>query len=66
MYSLFAVINHHGTMQQGHYTSYVRLAQPGEQWFQCDDETINVATSAEVLSSEGYMLFYIKRQLEYK
>jgi len=65
-YSLFAVINHHGTMQQGHYTSYVRLAQPGEQWFQCDDETISMATSAEVLSSEGYMLFYIKRRLEYE
>ena len=65
MYSLYAVINHHGTMQQGHYTSYVRLAQPGEQWFRCDDETIRCATTTEVLSSEGYMLFYIKRRLEY-
>lgn len=66
VYSLFAVINHHGTMQQGHYTSYVRLAQAGEEWFKCDDETIHQATSAEVLSSEGYMLFYIKKRLEYE
>lgn len=51
-------------MQQGHYTSYVRVTQPGEEWFLCDDEAIHVASSAEVLTSEGYMLFYIKRQLE--
>ena len=42
-------------MAQGHYTSYVRLAQPGEQWFMCDDEAIHMATTAEVLSSEGYV-----------
>lgn len=66
VYSLFAVVNHHGTFQHGHYTSFVRLAQPGGQWFLCDDESIHMASSTDVLESEGYMLFYIKRRLLHK
>eukprot|EP00041_Stephanoeca_diplocostata_P034275 m.1156223 g.1156223 ORF g.1156223 m.1156223 type:complete len:652 (-) comp24492_c0_seq4:3864-5819(-) len=66
VYSLFAVVNHHGTFQNGHYTNFVRLAQPGGQWFLCDDESIRMAASTDVLQSEGYMLFYIKRRLLHK
>eukprot|EP00824_Muranothrix_gubernata_P007443 TRINITY_DN19503_c0_g3_i1.p1 TRINITY_DN19503_c0_g3~~TRINITY_DN19503_c0_g3_i1.p1 ORF type:complete len:515 (-),score=84.64 TRINITY_DN19503_c0_g3_i1:15-1409(-) len=57
-YELFAVINHHGTMEKGHYTNYVRK---NDRWFRCDDAFITHATQEEALSSQGYLLFYIKK-----
>ena len=35
LYRLFAVVNHMGTYDSGHYINYVLHA--GEQWFRCDD-----------------------------
>eukprot|EP01134_Creolimax_fragrantissima_P008488 CFRG8488T1 len=61
-YSLFSVVNHHGTLHSGHYTSFVRH---GDQWFKCDDAVITHARLDDVLRSEGYLLFYIKDELEY-
>lgn len=65
-YTLFAVINHIGTMEQGHYTNYVRLASQEGQWFRCDDHVITLADRRTVLASQAYMLFYIKTRLEYR
>lgn len=64
-YSLFAVVNHIGTMQNGHYTCFVKLAQQSGEWFKCDDETVTLSTLSDVLCSQGYMLFYAKTRLEY-
>ncbi|XP_077001216.1 ubiquitin carboxyl-terminal hydrolase 51 [Tamandua tetradactyla] len=61
-YSLFAVINHHGTLESGHYTSFIR--QQKDQWFSCDDAIITKATIEDLLYSEGYLLFYHKQSLE--
>ncbi|KAM8895663.1 LOW QUALITY PROTEIN: ubiquitin carboxyl-terminal hydrolase 51 [Lycaon pictus] len=61
-YSLFAVINHHGTLESGHYTSFIR--QQKDQWFSCDDAIITKATIEDFLYSEGYLLFYHKQGLE--
>jgi ubiquitin carboxyl-terminal hydrolase 22/27/51 len=36
------------------------------QWFKCDDANIKPATMEQVLSSEGYLLFYIKDSLDYE
>ncbi|XP_050390499.1 ubiquitin carboxyl-terminal hydrolase 22 isoform X3 [Patella vulgata] len=63
-YSLFAVVNHCGTIEVGHYTCYIRLHK--DQWFKCDDHMITKATITEVLNSEGYLLFYHKQILEYE
>lgn len=62
-YSLFAVVNHSGSLHNGHYTCYIRQHQ--DQWFKCDDAWITKATAEEVLTSEGYLLFYHKKKLEY-
>lgn len=62
-YSLFAVVNHSGSLHNGHYTCYIRQQQ--DQWFKCDDAWLTKATAEEVLSSEGYLLFYHKKVLEY-
>lgn len=63
-YTLFAVINHIGTIEAGHYTSYVR--QYKDKWFRCNDHQIVPATINDVLASEGYLLFYHKQILEYQ
>lgn len=63
-YSLFAVVNHSGTIECGHYTCFIR--QHKNQWFKCDDHLITKAMPQEVLNSEGYLLFYHKQILEYE
>ncbi|KAL4240000.1 Ubiquitin carboxyl-terminal hydrolase 22 [Mactra antiquata] len=63
-YSLFAVVNHSGTIECGHYTCFIR--QHKNQWFKCDDHLITRALPQEVLNSEGYLLFYHKQILEYE
>ncbi|GBP18137.1 Ubiquitin carboxyl-terminal hydrolase nonstop [Eumeta japonica] len=50
-YSLFAVVNHLGSLDAGHYTAYVR--QMKGSWFKCDDHMITQASLREVLDSEG-------------
>lgn len=63
-YTLFAVINHLGnSMNEGHYIAYVRQQQ--DFWYKCDDHVITRANLQEVLSSEGYLLFYHKHVLSY-
>ena len=64
-YTLFSVVNHYGTLQNGHYTNYIRSADVDGQWFLCNDETVTMAPLSDVLLSEGYMLFYVKKRLEY-
>ncbi|XP_077019453.1 ubiquitin carboxyl-terminal hydrolase 22 [Tamandua tetradactyla] len=63
-YALFAVVNHQGTLESGHYTSFIR--QHKDQWFKCDDAIITKASIKDVLDSEGYLLFYHKQFLEYE
>jgi len=62
-YFLFAVVNHHGTIESGHYTCFIRLTR--EQWFKCDDHLISKASINDVMNSEGYLLFYHKIWLDY-
>jgi ubiquitin carboxyl-terminal hydrolase 22/27/51 len=50
-YSLFAVVNHSGSIHNGHYTCFIR--QQDEQWFKCDDEWITRANLEDVLHSEA-------------
>lgn len=52
-YSLYAVINHVGTLDAGHYTAYVRHQK--DIWVKCDDHIITTATLKQVLDSEGYV-----------
>ncbi|OUC39631.1 Ras family protein [Trichinella nativa] len=58
-YVLYAVINHAGQTETGHFTCFLR---PNDgQWYHCDDNVITPATDSEVYDSEAYMLFYQKR-----
>lgn len=64
IYSLYAVTNHVGSMDSGHYTAFVR--QQRGKWYKCDDHQITRASLTDVLASEGYQLFYHKQLLQYE
>ena len=57
MYDLYAVVNHRGELQGGHYTAYVLDNQ--KQWLLFDDETVSVVYNKEsIVSTNAYVLFY--------
>ena len=59
LYDLFGVAVHHGNMQNGHYTSYVRSQA---EWFLCDDALVSPALEESVRASKAYMLFYVAKK----
>jgi ubiquitin carboxyl-terminal hydrolase 22/27/51 len=61
-YELFAVVNHQGRIDNGHYVCYVRHSG---LWMKCDDSWITEASLCEVLASNAYLLFYVRKHLEY-
>ncbi|KAF9072688.1 hypothetical protein BDP27DRAFT_1319811 [Rhodocollybia butyracea] len=62
-YELFAVINHEGQMDNGHYTNFARF---DSQWYRFDDDKVTHASLGSCLKSTPYMCFYAKKHLEYK
>lgn len=60
LYDLFAVVNHNGTIDSGHYTAWVR--REGD-WFKCDDDKVSkMKVKSPISSTEAYLLFYAQRQ----
>ncbi|OJA12768.1 hypothetical protein AZE42_07914 [Rhizopogon vesiculosus] len=78
-YDLFAVINHEGQMDNGHYTNFARFQ---DEWYRFDDDKyaldclplpydltfgrVTPSTLGDCLASNAYMCFYVKRHLDYK
>jgi hypothetical protein len=58
LYDLFGIAVHHGTMQNGHYTAFIRRQA---SWFHCDDASVTPATPKAVRSCKAYLLFYIRK-----
>jgi len=58
-YKLFAVVNHIGSIDTGHYTCYI-AHPPSSLWYLCDDTTISKVSLSKVLNSHAYLLFYIR------
>ncbi|XP_075049636.1 LOW QUALITY PROTEIN: ubiquitin carboxyl-terminal hydrolase 21 [Mixophyes fleayi] len=55
VYNLYALCNHSGSVHYGHYTAYCK-DQAG--WFAYNDSRVSPISESQVLSSEGYVLFY--------
>ena len=67
LYDLYAVSNHMGSLNGGHYTAFCKNA-PTDQWLYFDDSRVS-AVSAEkvkdtVCSASAYLLFYRKRGMD--
>ncbi|KAM9305212.1 ubiquitin carboxyl-terminal hydrolase 31 [Gastrophryne carolinensis] len=60
IYDLYAVCNHHGTMQGGHYTAYCKNSVDG-LWYCFDDSEVQPLSEDEVCKPAAYILFYQRR-----
>lgn len=60
LYDLYAVCNHHGTMQGGHYTAHCKNSIDG-QWYCFDDSDVHPIPEDEVCKQTAYILFYQRR-----
>lgn len=62
-YELYGIINHTGSLNMGHYYSFIRELQDNgkfsNQWICCNDSRVNNITNEEAMNSQNaYMLFY--------
>ena len=62
VYDLYAVCNHQGNMQGGHYTSYCKNPVDG-RWFSFDDQKVAPMSEASVITADAYILFYQRASL---
>ncbi|XP_074870623.1 ubiquitin carboxyl-terminal hydrolase 43 isoform X2 [Carettochelys insculpta] len=62
LYDLYAVCNHHGSMQGGHYTAYCRNSLDGH-WYSYDDSAVEPVREDEVSTRGAYILFYQRRNI---
>nr|XP_005989707.2 PREDICTED: inactive ubiquitin carboxyl-terminal hydrolase 50 isoform X1 [Latimeria chalumnae] len=62
-YNLYAVVNHSGDMDSGHYTAYCKHPVT-HNWFEFDDETVNYISASTLQSSAAYIFFYTCQELQ--
>ncbi|OQR68855.1 ubiquitin carboxyl-terminal hydrolase 15-like, partial [Tropilaelaps mercedesae] len=63
VYDLYAVCNHHGTMQTGHYTAFCKNPVNG-LWYHYDDATVSTVTDeTHLITCDAYILFYQRNML---
>lgn len=60
IYDLYAVCNHEGNTNFGHYTSLINY---DNKWFKFNDTTIKKVSCSEIISPNAYCLFYKKKTL---
>ncbi|KAJ3195973.1 ubiquitin-specific protease doa4 [Irineochytrium annulatum] len=58
-YNLYAVSNHMGSLEGGHYTSVVHNGHK-KQWFLFNDSRISSSSEESIKSEAAYMLFYVQ------
>ncbi|NXX50962.1 UBP50 hydrolase, partial [Tricholaema leucomelas] len=56
-YSLCAVVNHSGFLDNGHYTAFCKRSAT-ETWYRFDDEVITKIPHSSVQTNTAYVLFY--------
>ncbi|NWQ85529.1 UBP50 hydrolase, partial [Burhinus bistriatus] len=56
-YSLCAVVNHSGFLDDGHYTAFCKHSVT-KNWYSFDDEQITEIPNSSVQSDKAYLLFY--------
>ena len=61
IYTLFAIVNHAGNMDYGHYFSYIKLDKR-QDWYEFNDSSVrNIGNKIESFPY-AYALFYIKNE----
>ena len=59
-YLLFAVVQHNGSLNSGHYIAYtyIKMTDTAGQWYKADDDLVMKVEETEALNQEAYLLFY--------
>lgn len=60
VYDLYAVSNHFGSLDGGHYTAFCKNPILGK-WYNFDDSDVSGLSPSEVNTKAAYVLFYKKR-----
>lgn len=55
-YNLYAVVNHYGHLDGGHYTAFCKLGN--QRWYTFDDSNVTEMKDSDVCGQSGYLLFY--------
>ena len=63
IYDLFAVANHSGGLQGGHYYAYCKNVKDGE-WYEFNDSHVSKINKKKVCSDNAYVLFYNRKRDE--
>eukprot|EP00826_Nyctotherus_ovalis_P025625 TRINITY_DN1987_c0_g1_i7.p1 TRINITY_DN1987_c0_g1~~TRINITY_DN1987_c0_g1_i7.p1 ORF type:complete len:539 (-),score=122.58 TRINITY_DN1987_c0_g1_i7:114-1730(-) len=58
MYSLYAVINHMGGIERGHYTAYCLNLKNRSEWLEFDDNKVKPISSSKLITDKAYVLLY--------
>lgn len=61
-YKLFALVQHEGSIDTGHYRAYCRQKN---DWFCCDDDVLTRVDQQQVLKVSAYMCFYIRQHAQF-
>lgn len=64
-YELMSIVNHYGSMGGGHYTAYVKN-HLYQVWREFDDSKIKPISEDAICSEAAYVLFYRKKNLNFK
>jgi len=57
-YNLYAISNHKGTTNGGHYFSYCKN---GDKWYEYNDRVVMTMTKEQILTNGAYVLFYERK-----
>lgn len=61
LYDLYAVSNHYGSLNGGHYTACVKNQFTGK-WYNMNDSSCSeMSNENEAVTSAAYLLFYRRR-----
>ena len=61
IYDLFAISNHSGQMNGGHYWCYAKNID--DNWYNFNDENVSRIQPSEIITPNAYCLFYKRKEL---
>ncbi|KAM7537735.1 hypothetical protein Aperf_G00000077273 [Anoplocephala perfoliata] len=61
LYDLYGVVNHAGTLNEGHYYAHIKLESDG-RWFRINDNDCSEIPAEDVVTPDAYVLFYRRRK----
>lgn len=61
IYDLYAVSNHFGSLNGGHYTAYSQNPL-NKRWYEFDDTDVSKIDPSKLVTKAAYVLFYRRRK----